>query len=539
MVLEERHYDAVVIGSGPSGRTVSQRLAKNSFSVALVENELVGGDCAYWACIPSKALLRPPEALTEARKVDGSRQAAQGQLSVESTSARRDTFVDNWRDDNLTKRLREDGVEIIRGQGKLDGPRRVIVVLSNNKDSTGRDNINNNNSRALTKVLVANHAVVLSTGSSAVIPSEIQGLAEAHPWTSRNATSAKKAPRSLAIIGDGAVACEMAHAWWALGAREVVMISRHSRILDKYEPLVSDRLAKAFKQRGISIYNNVNVREVKRINSGNASKQENGGGSVQIMLDDGNTIAAEEVLVAVGRKPNTDKVGLETVGLEPGNWLDTDDTCLVKRVDGGSGEWLYAVGDINHRALLTHVGKYQARACSTAIITRATGTHNIISNNNNNYHHDNSGLDSSDTSNRNNAANNTTFDHGNTWLATSDHMAVPQVIFTDPQIASVGLTEESARSLNIHVRAVESEIGMLPGAQLHTDGYDGQAKIVVDEDRHVMVGATFIGPQVGDLLHAATIAIVAQVPLDRLWHAIPSFPTMNEVWISLLEKYGF
>ncbi|MFL6495576.1 MAG: hypothetical protein ACJ703_04015 [Nitrososphaera sp.] len=197
------------------------------------------------------------------------------------------------------------------------------------------------------------------------------------------------------------------------------------------------------------------------------------------------------------------------------------------------GEWLYAVGDINHRALLTHVGKYQGRACSTAIITHARGTHN--------YHHDNyPGVDSSsNTSNRNNTTINTSFDPTNMWLATSDHMAIPQVIFTDPQIGSVGLTEESARALKINVRAVASEIGTLPGAQLHTDGYDGQAKIVVDEDRHVMVGATFIGPQVGDLLHSATIAIVGQVPLERLWHAIPPFPTVNEVWISLLENYGF
>jgi dihydrolipoamide dehydrogenase len=211
----------------------------------------------------------------------------------------------------------------------------------------------------------------------------------------------------------------------------------------------------------MSIYNNVNVREVKRMNNSSNIKQENNGGSsVQVILDDGNTINSEELLVAVGRKPKTDKVGLETVGLKPGNWLDVDRTCLVKGVDGGgSSKWLYAVGDINHRALLTHVGKYQGRACSTAIVTRARGTHNIISNNNNNYQHDNPSVDSSNTSNRNNAAINTTFDPSTMWLATSDHMAVPQVIFTDPQIASVGLTEESARSLKINVRAVDSEIG--------------------------------------------------------------------------------
>jgi pyruvate/2-oxoglutarate dehydrogenase complex dihydrolipoamide dehydrogenase (E3) component len=326
------------------------------------------------------------------------------------------------------------------------------------------------------------------------------------------------------------------HMHGGLLALEVIVLSRNRRILDKYEPLVGDRLAEVFKQRGISIHNNVNVKEVKRIINSSTSKQENNGGrSVQIILDDANTISAEELLVAVGRKSNTDKLGLETVGLRPGDWLDVDDTCLVNGVNGG-GEWLYAVGDINHRALLTHIGKYQGRTCSTAIITRARRTRNIS---NNNYYHDNSGRDSGNNINRNNAASNTTFDPSAIWLATSDHNIVPQVIFTDPQIASVGLTEESARSLTINVRAVDCEIGNLPGAQLHTDGYDGQAKIIVDEDRHVMVGATFIGPQVGDLLHAATIAIVDQVPLERLWHAIPPFPTVNEVWIDLLENYGF
>jgi dihydrolipoamide dehydrogenase len=535
MASEDRNYDAVVIGSGPSGRTVSLRLARNSFSVALVENELVGGDCAYWACIPSKALLRPPEALTEAKEVDGSRQAAQGQLGVESVLTRRDRFVDHWNDENMTKMLEEGGVDIIRGQGKLDGTRRVIVVSNNNSSSTS-SNSNKNDSYSFSSkikmVLVANHAVILSTGSRAAIPSQIQGLEEAHPWTSRNATSAKKPPHSLAIIGDGAVACEMAHAWRALGTTEVSILSRNKRILNKYEPFVGDRLAQAFKQRGIFIHNNVNVREVKRVNS--TSKQGNGS-TVQIMLDDGNNIPAEELLVAVGRKPNTDKLGLETVGLKPGDWLDVDDTCLVNGVDGGS-EWLYATGDINHRALLTHIGKYQARACSTAIVKRARGETLGISNNN--YRHDNSGRDSTNSSNRNDAIN-TGFDLSTMWLATSDHRVVPQVLFTDPQIASVGLTEEGARSLKINVRTVDCEMGTMPGAQLHSDGYEGQAKIVTDEDRRVMVGATFVGPQVGDLLHAATIAIVGQVSLELLWHAIPSFPTVNEVWINLLENYGF
>jgi pyruvate/2-oxoglutarate dehydrogenase complex dihydrolipoamide dehydrogenase (E3) component len=525
--LEERYYDVVVIGSGPSGRTISLRLAKNAFSVALVESELVGGDCHYWACIPSKAMLRPPEALTEAQKVEGSRQATRGLLSVESVLTRRDMFVDDWNDGKLTNMLEKGGIDIVRGQGKLYGPMRVLITSYN--DGGGNATSNSSNSSSTSSILlVANHAVVLSTGSSAVIPSQVKGLVESRPWTSRNATSSKKAPNSLAIMGDGAVACEMAHAWWALGSKVITIISRHQGILNKYEPFVGDRLSEVFKQRGISIRNNVNIKEAKRIID--VSNSENGN-SMQIKLDDGNNITAEELLVAVGRKPNTDNLGLEAIGLKSGDWLEVDDSCLVNGVNGG---WLYAVGDINHRALLTHVGKYQARACATAIISRAktnskTSDSNGTNNSNSSNNHSNNGHDFS----------NATYDPLAKWLATSDHMAVPQVIFTDPQIASVGLTEPSARSLKINVLVLDSDMDMLEGAKLHTDGYEGHARLVVDEDRRVVVGATFIGPQVAELLHSATTAIVGEVPLERLWHAVPSFPTISEVWIRLLETYGF
>jgi dihydrolipoamide dehydrogenase len=226
----------------------------------------------------------------------------------------------------------------------------------------------------------------------------------------------------------------------------------------------------------------------------------------------------DELLVAVGRKPNTKNLGLESVGLKSKEWLDVDDTGLVQEVEG---DWLYAIGDINHRALLTHIGKYQARTCAAAILARAKGK----------------------------AGDNTTLNVPfSRSAATADHHAVPQVIFTDPQIGAVGLTEQNAKSLEGHlnnnnnkksVRAVDCDMSVIDGAKLHTDGYSGHAKIIVDEDRHVIIGATFIGPQVGELLHSATIAIVGEVPLDRLWHAIPSFPTVSEVWINLLENYGF
>jgi dihydrolipoamide dehydrogenase len=477
-MMQEQIYDIVVIGSGPSGREYSLHSTKNGFSVALIESELVGGDCAYWSCVPSKALLRPPEALTEARQVDGARQAAIGNLGVESVLRRRDFYVDNWDDRNLTKMMEEGGVHIIRGHGRLDGRKRVIVT-----------------SNGVSITLVARHAVVLSTGSRSTIP-DVPGLMQARPWSSRNATSAKKVPQRLAIMGDGAVACEMADIWSSLGAK-VTILSRHEKILERFEPFVGNQLATAFTKRGITIRTKVNIVKTKRSNPNDP---------FEIELENGTMIEADELLVAVGRTPKTGDIGLETVGLKPQQWLDVDDTCLVQGL--GENDWLYAIGDINHRALLTHMGKYQGRACAKAILARARGT---------------------------------VFDDHSKWslsFARADHNMTPQVLFTDPQVASVGLTEKDAKRSGLNTYSVDSEMGMVVGAQLHTDGYVGHAKLVIDQDKHIIVGATFIGPQVSELLHSATIAIVGQVPIDCLWHAVPSFPTVSEVWVQLLENYS-
>lgn len=480
MVEKETEYDVIVIGSGPSGRTVSLRSVKNELSVALVENELVGGDCHYWACIPSKAILRPPEALSEAQQVGGASQAVNDYgLSVDSVFSRRDAFVDYWEDSKISEMLGKSGVKVIHGQGRLCGPRRVIVSRSDGGESQ----------------LSARQAVVLSMGSRDAIP-PIPGLSESHPWTNREATGAKKVPAKLAILGGGAVAVEMATAWSSLGSNQITMIERGERLLGKYEPFVGERLTQVFRERGISVLTGANIKRVKRTD----------GGPVEIVLDDDSRIMSDELLIATGRKPNTEDAGLEAVGLAAGAWLDVDDTCLVRGVEG---EWLYAIGDVNHIALLTHMGKYQARACAAAIVGRAHGSINQGS----------SGESSK-------------------WVANSDSTIVPQVLFTDPQIATVGLTEQAARLRKMNVRAVDCELGAVDGARLHTDGYVGHARIIVDEDHRVLVGATLIGPQVSELIHAATVAIVGQVTLERLWHAVPSFPTMSEVWINLLETYG-
>jgi dihydrolipoamide dehydrogenase len=424
--------------------------------------------------------------LAEACHVDGARQAVEeGKLDVESVFSRRDSFVDNWNDAKLTNVLTGKGIVILRGQGRLDGNRRVAITHPDGSK----------------QVVNASRAVVLCTGSTAAMPN-IPGLVEARPWTGREATSAKKVPQSLAIIGDGPVACEMAHAWNRLGSK-VTILGRHKEILDRYEPFVGELLGQAFTQRGITLRTSVNVVEVKRPSSPSSQ--------VQIILDDGSSMRAGELLVAVGRVPNTWNLGMETVGLKEGDWINVDDNCKVSRVAGG---WLYAVGDINHRALLTHMGKYQARICAADIFRNAAA---------------------SSIPNKENPSRKANIPSPSSF---SNHVAIPQVIFTDPQVASVGLTEKEARKQNLSVRAVDYDIGALEGAKIHSDGYRGQARLVIDESRRIVVGATFVGPQVGELIHSATVAIMGEITVDRLWHAIPAFPTVNEIWIQLLESYG-
>ncbi|WP_244876172.1 FAD-dependent oxidoreductase [Winogradskya consettensis] len=227
-------------------------------------------------------------------------------------------------------------------------------------------------------------------------------------------------------------------------------------------------------------------------------------GAVRITLGDGQTVETDELLVAVGRVPRTGDLGLETAGLKPGGWLEVDDTLRVSDVPDG---WLYAAGDVNHRALLTHQGKYQARAAGDVIVARALGRP-------------------------------VQDEPWGAHVATADHQAVPQVVFTDPEVASVGLTAAAAEQAGHRIRSVDYEVGSIAGAALHADGYQGHARMVVDEDRQVLLGFTVVGPDVAELLQAATVAIVGEVPLARLWHAVPAYPTISEIWLRLLEEYG-
>ncbi|MFF9060720.1 dihydrolipoyl dehydrogenase family protein [Streptomyces sp. NPDC101213] len=461
-------YDVVVLGAGPVGENVADRTRAAGLTTAVVESELVGGECSYWACMPSKALLRPVIAQADARRLPGLRQAVQGPLDAAAVLAHRNHYTSDWKDDGQVGWLDGIGADLHRGHGRLTGPRTVAVG---------------------DKILTARHAVVVCTGTRAVLP-DLPGLAEVGPWTSREATSARSVPGRLVVVGGGVVATEMATAWQALGSR-VTLLVRGKGLLNRMEPFAGELVAEALTEAGVDVRTGTSVESVTRDD-----------GTVVVVTGAGDRIEADEILFATGRAPRTDDIGLDTVGLEPGAWLPVDDSLRVTGHD-----WLYAVGDVNHRALLTHQGKYQARIAGAAIAARASGE--------------------------------TDLDSG-PWgahAATADHAAVPQVVFTDPEAAAVGLSLAEAEQAGHRVRAVDVDLSSVAGAGLYGEGYKGRARMVVDLENEILLGVTFVGPGVGELIHSATVAVVGRVPVARLWHAVPSYPTISEVWLRLLEAF--
>ncbi|MEJ8281348.1 dihydrolipoyl dehydrogenase family protein [Pseudonocardia spirodelae] len=465
--MSEHSYDVVVIGAGPVGENAAGYAVDAGLSAALVEAELLGGECSYWACIPSKALLRTPQAVADARRLPG----VTAEFDVQQVLDRRTSFTSGWDDSGQVAWAEGAGAAVLRGRGRLAGEKRVVVTADDGTET----------------VVTANRAVVVATGSVPVVP-PVEGLDTVEYWGSREATSATEVSARLGVLGGGVVGCEMALAHARLGAR-VTLLHHGDRVLPSAEPQASERVADGLREAGVDLRLSTGVDRVSR--SGDATLLHLGEETVEV----------DRLLVATGRRPATDGLDLASVGVTTGRRGEI----VVDESGLAAGDWLYAVGDVNGRAPLTHQGKYQARIAAHAIAARAAGR---------------------------------ALQDG-AWgedAATADHRAVTQVVFTDPEVAWVGLTTAAARRAGRDVRVVDIDIAVA-GSSLTADGWSGRVVAVVDPEREVLLGATFVGPGVAELLHAATVAVVGEVPLARLWHAVPAFPTISEVWLRVLESY--
>jgi pyruvate/2-oxoglutarate dehydrogenase complex dihydrolipoamide dehydrogenase (E3) component len=446
--------DVVVIGMGPGGESAASRLVAAGLAVVGIEERLVGGECPYYGCIPSKMIIRASNVVAEARRVG----ALAGTSSVHpdfSMVARRirDEATDDWNDAVAVRRFTDAGGVFRRGHGRLTGPRTVSV---------GEEEF------------VARRAVILNTGTAPAVP-PIEGLADTPYWTNRDILRAVEAPRSLAVIGGGAIGAELAQAFSRFGT-VVTVLEAGSRILGPEEPEAADLIAGVFADEGIDVRTGVAVEAVRH------------DGSQFELSVAGEALRAERVLVAAGRRPNLPDIGLERLGIDPGSrHLDPDDTMRV-------AEGVYAIGDIVGRGAFTHMSMYQADVA----------VRNILG----------------DKDYR------------------AEYHAVPRVTFTDPEVGSVGMTAEQARRAGLDVRTGSAPVPESTRGWIHRVGNQGFVMLVADADAGILVGATSVGPTGGEVLSALTLAVSERIPLARLRRMIDAYPTFHRTISAALDALG-